>query len=195
MTESEVWRDVVGFEGLYRVSDKGNVRSVERRDSRGHRRRGRMLSPGHNRLNGYPQVGLRKNGVLKKKYIHRLVAETFLPNPNGLPQVNHRDEVKDNNNVGNLEWCDSNYNINYGTRTERTAQTRSKKVRATNIKTNEVVKFNSTHDAGRKGYDQGNVAKACKGVYKARTGKLVGGDGRTYRGYKWYYEAEENVSK
>ena len=70
-----------------------------------------------------------------------------------------------------------------------------KKVRAVNAKTGEVITFNSTHDAGRKGYCQSYVAQACKGVYKTATGKLIGGDGRTYRGYKWYYEAEENVSK
>ena len=196
MTESEVWKDIVGFEGLYKVSNKGNIYSVGRRDSRGHRRRGRMLSPGHNNLNGYPQVGLRKNGVLKIKYIHRLVAETFLPNPEGWPQVNHRDEVRDNNNVENLEWCTSKYNNIYGTRIERVVRARSKKVKATNIKTNEVITFNSTQEAKLKGFSGGCVSAACRGVYKGRDGKLVGGDGRTYKGYRWSYEKdEENVSK
>ena len=67
MTESEVWKDVVGYEGLYKVSDEGRIYSVERRDSRGNRRRGRMLSPGHNSLNGYPQVGLRKKRCIKNE--------------------------------------------------------------------------------------------------------------------------------
>ena len=189
MTKSEVWKDVAEYEGFYQVSNRGNVRSVARRDSIGRKRGGRLLAPSYGG-NGYPQVDMYKNGKSKKKYIHRLVAETFLPNTNGFPQVNHRDENKVNNNVKNLEWCTSEYNNSYGTKTERTAQTQSKKVRASNIKTNEVVKFNSTHDAGRKGYDQSSVAKACKGVFKTKAGTLMGGDGRTYKGYKWYYEEE-----
>ena len=189
MKENEIWKDVAGYEGLYKVSNKGNVYSVERKDSRGQRCGGRILKPKYSR-GGYLMVHLYKNGKMKAKIVHRLVAESFLPNPNGLPQVNHRDEIKDNNNVGNLEWCDSKYNMNYGTRTERVAQAQSKKVRAVNVKTGEVLTFNSTHNAGRKGYHQSSVAKACKGIYKTVTGKLIGGDGRTYKGYRWYYEGE-----
>ena len=191
MTKSEIWKDVVEYEGLYKVSNKGNVYSVGRKHARGVNRGGRTLKPSYN-SRGYLTVGLSKNGKPKSRTVHRLVAEAFIPNPYGLPQVNHRDEIKDNNNVENLEWCDARYNTNYGTRTERT----SKKVRAVNIKTGEVFTFNSTHDAGRKGYDQGSVAKACKGVFKTVTGKLVGGDGRTYKGCRWSYdEAEGNESK
>ena len=186
MTESEVWKDVVGYEGFYKVSNKGNVRSLDR----GHRRRGRVLKQGYN-TGGYPQVSLSKNGKSKTKTVHRLVAEAFLPNSNGLPQVVRRDEDKDNNNVENLKWCDSMYDMNYGTRTERLAQARSKKVRAVNTKTGDVVEFNSTTDAWRKGYNQGIVSMACRGVYKANGGKLVG-DGRTYRGFRWEYSEEEN---
>ena len=188
MTESETWKDIAGFEGLYMISNKGNVYSVERKDAGGVNRGGRTLESRYDK-DDYLIVDLCKNGKSKTKKVHRLVAGAFLPNPNGLPQVNHRDEVKDNNNVENLEWCDSKYNNNHGTRNKRSAQTRSKKVRATNIKTNEVVKFNSTHDAGRKGYDQSSVAKACKGVFYT--------SGHAYRGYVWHYyeEAEESESK
>ena len=141
---------------------------------------------------GYPQVNLHKNGMSKTKSVHQLVAEAFIPNPENSPQVNHIDEVKDNNNVENLEWCDSKYNVNYGTRTERV----SKKVRAVNVETGEVVTFNSTQEAGRKGYSSGGVSTACRGAYRASTGKLIGGDGRTYKGFRWSYDVEEeNVSK
>ena len=183
MTESEVWKDVAGYEGLYKVSNKGNIYSVERVDSRGHRRGGRMLKPGRN-SHGYLTVGLYKNGKSKTKNVHRLVAETFIPNPKGFLEINHKDENKSNNEMSNLEWCTREYNINYGKRTEKV----SKKVRAVNAKTGEVITFNSTHDAGRKGYCQSYVAKACKGAYKTVTGKLVGGDGRKYKGYVWSYE-------
>ena len=194
MTKSETWKDVAEYEGFYQVSNKGNVYSVGRVDSRGHRRRGRILKPKYDR-GGYLTVNLCKNGKMKTKKVHRLVAGAFLPNPNGLPQVNHRDEDKDNNNVENLEWCDARYNSNHGTRNERMAQAQSKKVRAVNAKTGDVVEFNSTAEAGRKGYHCGVVSMACRGVYKNNKGDLVGGDGRTYKGFRWYYDVEEeNVS-
>ena len=190
MTESEVWKDIAEYEGFYQVSNKGSVRSVDRRGLQGYGRRERMLKPQYN-SRGYLQVCLSKNGTVKRKSVHRLVAEEFVMNPESLPQVNHIDEDKTNNNAKNLEWCDSKYNNNYGTRTERL----SKKVIAVNTKTGEVVTFNSTAEAGRKGYNTSAVSMACRGVYKASTGKLVG-DGCTYKGFRWYYDVEEgNESK
>ena len=194
MTKSEVWKDVVDYEGLYKVSDKGNVYSVARKDSIGRNRGGRILKPQCNR-GGYLIVSLCKNGKLKTKSVHRLVADAFIPNPKGFLEVNHKNENKTNNELSNLEWCTREYNINHGTLIERSAQARSKKVRAVNTKTGEVVIFSSTTEVGRKGYNQGNVSAACRGAYKTKDGKLVG-DGRTYRGFRWYYEeAEENKSK
>ena len=178
MTENEVWKDVVGFEGLYKVSNKGNVFSVERLNSRGRKRGGRILKPTHTR-NGYLKVDLHNNGKRKTKHIHRLVTEAFIPNPNNFPQVNHIDEVKDNNNVSNLEWCDARYNNNHGTRNERDARTKSKKVRAVNVETGEVHTFNSTREAGRKGYNQGVVSQASRGIYYG---------GNLYRNHRWSYE-------
>ena len=190
MTESEIWKDVAGYDGFYQVSNKGNVRSVARKDSIGRKRGGLILKPAYDR-GGYLTVGLCKNGKSKTKNVHRLVAETFIPNTKGFLEVNHKDENKSNNRVENLEWCTREYNVNYGTRTEKVC----KKVRAVNIKTGDVVTFNSTVEAGRKGYHCGVVSMACRGVYKTSVGVLVG-DGRTYRGFRWYYEMEEeNVSK
>ena len=100
--------------------------------------------------------------------------------------MNHLDEVKDNNNVNNLEWCTSKHNNNHGTRNERRVQAQSKKVRAVNIKTGEVLTFSSANEAMRKGYSQTSLA--CRGVYKSPNGNLIGGDGRTYRGHRWSYE-------
>ena len=179
MSEGEVWKDVVGYEGIYKVSNKGNVYSVERISSQGKKCGGRILKPVRNR-NGYFKVDLSINGVRKGKYIHRLVTKAFIPNPENHPEVNHIDEDKANNNVENLEWCTSRYNTNHGTLIERI----SKKVRAINIKNGEVLTFSSTVEAERKGYNSGAVAAACRGVYNA-------GDGRTYRGHKWYYEDGE----
>ena len=176
MSESEVWRDVVGFEGFYEVSNRGNVHSVKRKDLRGRKIGGRTLKPAYDK-DGYLKVILCKNDKRAYKRVHRLVAEMFIHNPNNYPEVNHRDEVKFNNNVENLEWCDTRYNSNYGTRNERI----SKKVRAANIKTGEVLTFSSTVEAGNKGYSSDNVSKACRGVYY---------DGHLYRGHKWSYEEE-----
>ena len=184
MTESEIWKDVVGYEGLYEVSDKGNVRSVERKDSIGRKCGGRVLKPINNG-HGYLQVDMCKNGKAKKKRIHRLVAEAFIPNPKGFLEINHKDENKSNNELSNLEWCTREYNINYGKRTEKV----SKKVRAINIKTGEVFTFNSIREAGRKGYVRRHVSKACLGVYNA-------GGGNLYRSHRWSYEdVEGNESK
>ena len=194
MTNSETWKDVVGFEGLYKVSNKGNIYSVERRDSRGNRCGGRILKTKYGGK-GYRQVNMYKNGKSKTTFVHRIVADAFIPNPENLPQVNHIDEDKDNNNVKNLEWCTHKHNMNHGTLKERTAQALSKKVKATNIKTGEFLTFNSAKEAEREGYGSGAVSMACRGVYKTSAGKLVG-DGRTYKGFRWSYEdEEENESK
>ena len=185
MNENEVWKDVVGYEGVYKVSDKGNVYSVRRVSSIGRRIGGRVLKPAPS-TGGYLQVQLCKNGKVKSKLIHRLVAEAFIPNPKKLPEVNHKDENPSNNELSNLEWCDAGYNVNYGTRNERL----SKKLRAVNIENGEIIRFKSTAEAGRKGYSQGGVAAACRGDYKdGKTGKLIGG-GRIYRGHRWYYEGD-----
>lgn len=187
MTESEIWKDIVGFEGFYKVSNRGNVYSVERKNARGVNRGGRILKPRYDK-DGYLRVTLCKNGKQKTRFIHRLVASAFVPNQNGYPEINHRDENKVNNYAKNLEWCTREHNMNHGTQKERASQTRFKKVKAINIKTGEVLTFNSAKEAGGEGYGKGEVSKACRGIYKSRrTGNLIGGDGHTYKGHKWSY--------
>lgn len=110
----EEWRQIPGYEGLYEVSSYGRVRSLDRyvKSSYGAYRlhKGKVLSSGI-RPDGYLIVCLQE----RMFRVHRLVAEVFIPNPDNLPQVNHKDEDKTNNNVDNLEWCDAKYNNNYGT--------------------------------------------------------------------------------
>ena len=114
----EEWRDVVGYEGLYQVSSLGNVRFSD----------GRIKATRKDK-DGYVVTTLIKNAVNKTVKIHRLVAIAFIDNPFNLPMVNHKDEVKDNNNVDNLEWCSSKYNANYGHRNERISKAQKGKAR------------------------------------------------------------------
>lgn len=104
----EIWKDIRGYEGLYQVSNLGNVKSLNWRNQGV--QKNLWLKP-HNR--GYLQVELAKDGKKKCFVVHRLVADAFVPNPNGFPQVNHKDEVKTNNASENLEWCTRSYNAKY----------------------------------------------------------------------------------
>lgn len=113
----EIWKDVKGFEGVYQVSNNGRVRSL---------RRNIILRQGITRK-GYKMVILCTNNIPKNYSIHRLVAEAFLPNPNNLHFVNHKDENKTNNCVDNLEWCTPEHNCNHGTRNERISKSQKKK--------------------------------------------------------------------
>jgi len=118
---SETFLSVPGYEGLYEVSDKGNVKSL---------RSGKLLKQSSNK-DGYKMVSLTKNGKSRGFSVHRLVALTFIPNPQGLPEVNHKDETHDNNVLENLEWCSKAYNRNYGTYRERMSMIKKGKPRAT----------------------------------------------------------------
>ena len=111
----EEWKNIIGYEGLYEVSDKGNVRNV---------RRNTLLKLQKNQ--GYIRVALSKNGIKTWLRVHRLVAQAFLPNPDNLPEINHKNEDKTNNRVDNLEWCDRKYNNNYGDRLEKSINTKIK---------------------------------------------------------------------
>lgn len=105
----EVLRDIKGYENIYKVSNYGRVYSIKRKKFLKLRKTQR----------GYIKVDLHKNGNAKTYRVHRLVAEAFIPNPNNYPEVNHKDENKENNHVNNLEWCTKEYNLSYGTRIER----------------------------------------------------------------------------
>lgn len=115
------WYDIKGYENLYQINIVGDIKSLEcttNFNGKSYTKRERILKQG-TRPNGYKCVVLRKNNKSTSFLVHRLVAETFLPNPSNLPCVNHKDENKSNNSVDNLEWCTRLYNDNYGTRNIR----------------------------------------------------------------------------
>ena len=129
----EKWKPIAGYEGLYEVSNLGNVRSLDRVIRAKHNstalRKGRILTPFYEEKKGYYQVALSKDGKEKKQRVHRLVAVAFLDNPFNYTDINHKDEIKTNNNVNNLEWCSREYNNNYGTKPQRTSATLKERYR------------------------------------------------------------------
>lgn len=115
---NEIWKDIEGYNGLYQISNLGRVKSLGRR-GKGCSLEDRILKSMINK-DGYHLVNLKDtNHVAKWFTIHRLVALHFIPNPNDYKEINHKDEIKGNNIVTNLEWCTRDYNVSYGTVIER----------------------------------------------------------------------------
>lgn len=118
----EIWKPVNGYEPYYMVSDMGNVKSLDRKFmARGglRTRKGKVLTPQINRVNGYPQVMLIVDCKYKLHYVHRLVAEAFIPNPHNLRCVTHLDGNYQNNCADNLQWSNKKgKNRRYGSEEE-----------------------------------------------------------------------------
>ena len=181
----EEWRDVKGYEGIYQVSNEGRVKALERYVDNfwGTKQyvRERILKSYPTK--GYLTLSLSKNGVPKKFYVHRLVAEAFITNPNNYPQINHRDENTQNNKVENLEWCDSKYNMNYGTIKERCKlnQPKRKKVFQYTLDGDLVKIWCSSRECGKDGFIQSGVSACCRGKIK------------NYKGFIWRYTNDMNI--
>lgn len=120
----EEWKDIViikngiqyDYTGLYQISNFGRVKSLDYNHTKTHK----ILKLGNS--HEYKRIGLWKDGEKNYFVVHRLVATAFIPNPQNLPEVNHKDENPKNNRVDNLEWCSKQYNMTYGTRIDRTSQ-------------------------------------------------------------------------
>ena len=153
-------KDIVGYEGLYAVTSCGKVWSY---------RNEKFLKPWANNK-GYLIVDLWKNGKMEHFTVHRLVAEAYIPNPENLPQVNHKDENKTNNCLQNLEWCDAKYNNNYGTRNEKI----KKPILQFDLDGNLIREWECASDVGRE--VQSNICHCLNGRHK------------TAYGYVWKYK-------
>lgn len=167
----EYWKPIPGYED-YEVSNLGRVRSLKYGKIR-------ILKPG--KTKGYLHVILYKNCTSKWFKVHRLVAMAFIPNPDNLPMINHKDENPGNNAVSNLEWCDASYNNSYGTLPERQSQKqlndpiKSKKVYQYTLDGVLVHVWPSVNEVARNGFSLGHVAACCRGERKS------------HRGYRWSY--------
>lgn len=175
----EIWKDIEGYEGKYQVSNLGNVRSLDYRNTK-------MIGNLRPKLrSNYLFVHLRNHGIGKCPMVHRLVAKAFIPNPNNYPEVNHKDEDKHNNRADNLEWCTLKYNRNYGTTKIRAIETKNKrnrknaekKVLQYDLDGNFIRSYKSSVEVSRLlRISSSNVRSACRGFLK------------TYKGFIWKYD-------
>ena len=170
----EVWKDIPDYEELYQISNYGNIKNKKRNN---------YLKGGIKR--GYREVILFKNNKNNYKLVHRLVAENFIPNPDNLPQVNHKDGNKLNNNLDNLEWCSRSENMKHayklGLQKPLYAKDnlRAKKVKQIDLQGNLIKIYNGIREASRiNNINPRDITKCCKGLRKQ------GG------GYVWKYEKE-----
>ena len=172
---TEIWKPIERYEGLYEVSNLGRVRGVDRMRKAAYggmsRVSGTILLLRKNTTNDYLLARLRRDGKQTHHLVHRLVAEAFIPNPSGLPEVNHKDENPQNNIVDNLEWCDRFYNNHYGTAMERRAKTRGKPVTQYTMDGEEVTTYWSAREAARVfGRNQSTITRCCLGLQKQAYG-------------------------
>ncbi len=166
----EIWKDIPGYVGIYQVSNNGNVRRKEK-----YKAIPGVLHP-IKKTNGYLCIDLSYKCNKKRFLIHRLVAMVFIPNPDNLPQINHKNEIKTDNRAENLEWCTQKYNNSYGTARLRTSIKQSTAVIQFTLNGQKIKEFYGMHEAERKtGVSVQNIHKCCIGVYKSAGG------------FKWQY--------
>lgn len=182
----EIWVDINGYEGLYQVSDKGNVRSVDRyvssKNNSVRLQHGKILKQ-YIDEDGYCRVGLHKDGKEYTVGVHRLVAESFIPNSNNLPLVDHINGTRNDNNVGNLRWFTVHLNNSTDTARERKSaaafkrEDNKKQIIQYAIDGGLIGIYNSTMEAERNtNVDHSTIIRCCKNKQK------------TAGGYIWKYK-------
>lgn len=179
--KDEIWKDIKGYEGYYQISNKGRVKSLHRIviDKNNIKKvyKEKLLDITINKKNNYKYITLHKDNKYETKSIHRLVAETFIPNPNNYPEVNHIDENHFNNCVENLEWCTKEYNNKYGTNKERMISTQRNNnlygiaINQYDLKGNFIKQWKSFKEIERiLNYHHSNIIVCCKKRIKQSNG-------------------------
>ena len=190
--ENEVFKDVLGYEGLYQVSNYGRVKSLERKNifycvlRKEYLERPvkeKILSFNKNN-NGYLQVCLTKNGKYCTRSVHRLVAEAFISNPNNLPQVNHKDGNKENNKVDNLEWCTAKENSRHAIKTGLKKKYNNKRVEQYSLDGKYIKTWNSMTEF----YKENNLNLKSSGITVSCKSKI-----KSAFGYLWKYEGDSKI--
>lgn len=181
MADKEIWKDIEGYEGYYQVSNLGRVKSVERFVDNGYGPRGAVRSIKEKILKqgktnkGYCFVILCKNSTKNNVLVHRVVAKAFIPNPNNLPEINHKSENKAENFVENIEWCSKKYNCNYGHRNRKKIHTMRHLIQM-DLSCNEImIWFSCAACQKETGFDSAFLRKAANGQTP------------TAYGFKWRY--------
>jgi len=181
--KAEIWKALLGVTGV-EVSTFGRVRTLDKEVSTKSGIRfikRRILKQQENNC-GYLQVQFYINGKQTKKYVHRLVAQMFIPNPDNLPQVNHKDCDRTNNNVSNLEFCTASYNNQYREKFGiSTTESQGYSLFAIDLNTMEVYKFRSQGEAGR-----------VLGVNSHHVNNVIKGRRKTAGGY-WFTNADDKA--
>lgn len=181
----EIWKPAVGYEKYIEVSNIGRVRTIPRFyvNSRGQKKYVRQrITSCYTMKKGYKVATIylydKGRGIMEKVLVHRLVATAFIPNPFGLPQINHKDENKQNNIADNLEWCSVKYNLDYGTRRQREIKAKSKPVNQMDMDGNFIKRYASITEAARfLGLSFSNISAVCRKVPHFRSAG----------GYKWEF--------
>lgn len=137
----EIWKDVTGYEGLYQVSNTGKVKTLQKQVGR---KETEKIMKANKVWTGYLRIGLRKNGKTKNTYIHRIVAQEFIENPEHKPIINHKNGNRQDNRVENLEWCTFGENSRASKKI-----TTTKRYNSVMVKDNQENTFNSYREAGR----------------------------------------------
>ena len=172
---SREWKDVVGYEGKYMVSNDGLVKSLYRN----------KIIKGEKTRVGYIRVSLYDKTCAKHVSVHRLVAEAFIPNPNKYTIVNHKDENRANNTVENLEWCTQSYNLNYGSRNIKVSAKSKPVVQMTDEGFILATYYSAMFAAKMLGVD-------CSDLYKCLRGELKSD---MLYGYRWKYATTQGKNQ
>lgn len=182
----EIWKDVVGFEKLYKVSNLGRVKRLKRYDAMGKLLSEKIVSTKINNR-GYVQLHLTRNGICYMKLLHRVVAEAFISNPQNLAQVNHKDENKLNNCIDNLEWCSNAYNRRYGTGIARMAQNHNYK-EIKEIRKKSIAQKTLNEELLKEWDNIALISRELLNItYAPSIAKCCKGERASAYGYKWSY--------